>query len=107
MLTIWCNTQFSGRPLELLNEGMRGHRLVFSGVRTTSSMAAAGTDAALAAADVALGQPDAGIVMQSARLRWVHLTSAGYTRYDTDEFRRAAAARGMPLPRLPPPLAFL
>ena len=97
MLTIWCNTQFSGRALELLNEGARGHRLVIPDVRTTSSMAAAGTDPALAAADVAFGQPDAGVVMQSSRLRWVHLTSAGYTRYDTPEFRRAAAARGMPL----------
>jgi phosphoglycerate dehydrogenase-like enzyme len=95
MLTIWCNMQFAGRALELLNEGTRGHRLVFSEVQSRSSLAAAGRDAALATADVALGQPDAEMVMESTRLRWVHLTSAGYTRYDTAEFRRVAAARGM------------
>lgn len=97
MPTIWCNTQFSGRALELLNEGTRGHQLIFPEVRTTSSLAAAGKDAALAKADIAFGQPDAENVMQYERLRWVHLTSAGYTRYDTPEFRHAAAARGMPL----------
>src|ERR1700677_4929135 len=95
MLTIWCNTQFSGRALEMLNEGTRGHRLFFSDVRSASPLTAGGPDPALATADVALGQPDAGDVMESARLRWVHIISAGYTRYDTGEFRRAAAARGL------------
>src|SRR5271169_3943151 len=75
MLTIWCNMQFAGRALDMLNEGTRGHRLVFSEVQSRSSLAAAGRDAALATADVALGQPDAEMVMESARLRWVHLTS--------------------------------
>lgn len=97
MHTIWCNMEFTGRALELLNEGISGHRLVFPEVLSRSSLAAAGRDEALAGADIALGQPDAGMAMESARLRWVHLTSAGYTRYDTPEFRRVAAARGMPL----------
>ena len=83
--------------MQLLQEGTHGHRVVFSEVRTTSSLAAAGADAALAGADVAFGQPDAGQVMRSSKLQWVHLTSAGYTRYDSVEFRHAAAARGMPL----------
>ena len=95
MLTIWCNTQFSGRALELLKEGTRGHRLIFSEMRSASPLAVGAPDPALATAEVALGQPDAEGVMQSARLRWVHVISAGYTRYDTDEFRRAAAGRGL------------
>lgn len=97
MHTIWCNMEFTGRALELLNEGVRGHRLVFPEVLSRSSLAAAGRDDALAGADIALGQPDADTTMESERLRWVHLTSAGYTRYDTPEFRRVAEARGMPL----------
>ncbi|HWB59865.1 MAG TPA: D-2-hydroxyacid dehydrogenase [Chthoniobacteraceae bacterium] len=97
MLTIWCNMQFSGRAQELLNEGTRGHRLVFPETRTRSSLAAAGKDEVLAAADIAFGQPDAELVMQTPGIRWVHLTSAGYTRYDTPEFRAAAKGRGLPL----------
>jgi len=33
-------------------------------------------------------------VIRSTTLRWVHLTSAGYTRYDRDDVRRALQARG-------------
>jgi phosphoglycerate dehydrogenase-like enzyme len=32
-------------------------------------------------------------VLQSRRLRWLHLASAGFTRFDTPEFRAAAARR--------------
>ena len=95
MLTIWCNMQFTGSALELLEEGTRGHELVFPEGLTTSSLAAAGRDAALAGADIAFGQPDAGSVLEIARLRWVHLTSAGYTRYDTPEFRAGAQRQGL------------
>jgi phosphoglycerate dehydrogenase-like enzyme len=34
-------------------------------------------------------------VLRSRRLRWIQLTSASYTRYDTDGFRAAAGARGL------------
>jgi len=34
-------------------------------------------------ADIAFGQPDANQVIAVDRLRWVQLTTAGYTRYDT------------------------
>src|SRR5579862_3782910 len=100
MLTIWCNMLFTGLAQELIEEGTRGNRLVFPETRTKSSLAAAGADPGLAEADIALGQPDAAMAMESMkskRLRWVHLTSAGYTRYDTPEFRAAAKGRGMPL----------
>jgi phosphoglycerate dehydrogenase-like enzyme len=39
--------------------------------------------------DIALGQPDTTHILSSTRLQWMHITSAGYTRYDTDEFRAA------------------
>ena len=42
---------------------------------------------------MAFGQPDVANVMETERLRWVQLTSAGYTRYDTPDFRSWAAAR--------------
>jgi len=95
MLTIWSNTEFSGDPLAALTSGIKPHNLIFPGERSASSLAVAGPDSALDGADVAFGQPDPASVMNSPRLRWVHLTSAGYTRYDTDEFRNAVSARGM------------
>jgi phosphoglycerate dehydrogenase-like enzyme len=35
--------------------------------------------------------------MQCARLKFVELSSAGYTRYDRDDFRTAMKARGIPV----------
>jgi phosphoglycerate dehydrogenase-like enzyme len=72
---------------ELLRRETAGHRLVLSGE----------APGGLAEADVAFGQPDPETIIASARLRWAHLTSAGYTRYDRDDLRDALRARGAAL----------
>ena len=92
-LTIWCNPQVSEAARNLLIEGTKPHRLVFSPV-ATYNLDAGPPDPALLEADVAFGQPDPQTVMHAERLRWVHLTSAGYARYETPEFRAALSARG-------------
>ena len=95
-LTVWCNAQLSPGALEELKSGLRRHRLVLSAA-TTGNLAAAAPDPGLEAADVALGQPDPAQVMRLPKLRWVHLTSAGYTRYDRDDLRAALRGRGAAL----------
>ena len=92
-LTIWCNPQVSEAARNLLIEGTKPHCLVFSPV-ATYNLDAGPPDPALLDADVAFGQPDPQTIIQAEQLRWVHLTSAGYARYDTPEFRNALAARG-------------
>ncbi|MDQ6655352.1 MAG: D-2-hydroxyacid dehydrogenase [Verrucomicrobiota bacterium] len=92
-LTIWCNPQISDDARALLIAGANPHRLVFAPVETYN-LDAGPPDAGLLQAEVAFGQPDPQTVMQAEKLRWVHLTSAGYARYDTPEFRAALAARG-------------
>jgi phosphoglycerate dehydrogenase-like enzyme len=49
----------------------------------------------MAEADIILGQPSTAGVLASEKLRWVQVSSAGYTRYDTPEFRNAAKERGL------------
>jgi len=51
-------------------------------------------DAALAEADVAFGQPAPAQLLDLPRLRWLHLSSAGYDPYDRPDVRAALAARG-------------
>ena len=92
-LTIWCNAKFSGAALNLLKSGLESHRLLFSSQLTSSNLAAGAPDPTLAEADVAFGQPDPLGAAQSDRLKWIQLTTAGYTRYDTDEFRAALARK--------------
>ena len=93
-LTIWCNAKFSDSDTQLLVDGTRGHKLLFSAEASASVLDAGRPDPQLAIADVAFGQPDAVQCLASTQLRWVEVTTAGYTRYDTPEFREAFNARG-------------
>ena len=94
LLTIWCNAKFSDADTRLLVEGTREHRLVFSSQASASVLVAGQPDPDLPQADIAFGQPDPAQCLATARLRWVEVTTAGYTRYDTPEFREAFRARG-------------
>ena len=96
-LTVWCNARFTPAATEALRRGVAGHRLVFSSTPPTGNLAGGAPDPELERADVAFGQPDPVQVIQLPRLRWVHLTSAGYTRYDRDDLRAALRARGAAL----------
>ena len=80
--------------MDELRRGVGPHKLIQPGVRSASNLVAATADPLLAEADIALGQPDADQVAALPNIRWVHLTTAGYTRYDTDAFRAAMKARG-------------
>ncbi len=94
--TIWTNHGFRPEALELFKQGLAaaGHRLVHSPKSSASVLAAGASDPTMAEADVAFGQPDIADTMRLTRLRYVALTTAGYTRYDTPEFRGAMTGRG-------------
>lgn len=96
-LTIWTNAHLAEGPRKQLEEGVKPHRLVFSTQLSASNLVKAAPDPALLEADVALGQPDPDFALQAPSLRWIHLTTAGYTRYDTPEFRSAFGGRGAQL----------
>ncbi len=92
-LTIWSNAVFSESATKRLGEGLRGHQLI-QAQGSASVLAAGGEDPALEKADIVFGQPDAGQCMRSERVKWVEVTSAGYTRYDHEAFREAMRVRG-------------
>jgi phosphoglycerate dehydrogenase-like enzyme len=79
--TIFCNTTFGQTATTLLAQETTGHDLV--------------TDGDCSEADIAFGQFDPQQIITSQRLRWVHITTAGYTRYDTEEMREALRQRGI------------
>ena len=93
-LTIWTNAQFSEPETRLLREGVQAHQLVYSTNMSKAVLAAGKPDPLLATADIAFGQPDASQCLANPRLRWVEVTTAGYTRYDTPEFLEEFRARG-------------
>jgi phosphoglycerate dehydrogenase-like enzyme len=91
-LTIWANAFLTPAGEDLLRESTKPHRLIIA-EKLDSVLAIGATDPRLQEAEILFGQPDPKEILQSSRARWVHLSSAGYTRYDTEEFRSALQAR--------------
>jgi phosphoglycerate dehydrogenase-like enzyme len=94
MLTIWTNAHFPDATRAELIESIKPHRLIFSSQLSASNLAKAPADPALKEADIAFGQPDPDFALECPGLRWIHLTTAGYTRYDVPSFRTAFGGRG-------------
>jgi phosphoglycerate dehydrogenase-like enzyme len=93
-LTIWCNAKFPPAAMEKLRAGLKEHRLIEASGARDVNLDAGDPDPQIEQADVAFGQPDAGQIVSQPRLKWVQLTSAGYTRYDNDAFRAAMKRHG-------------
>lgn len=87
--SIWTNTRFPEPAATLLREGTSDYRLILA-----SDLGSSEADEALREADIAFGQPDAGVLMSSTKLKWAHISSAGYTNYDRDDFKTFLRARG-------------
>jgi len=95
-LTVHVDTSFPREAEALLASGL-GHHTVVRPARPTASnlMPVAASDPV--EADVAFGQPSVHALAASPRVRWVHLTSAGYTRYAEPAVRDDLARRGVML----------
>lgn len=92
--TIWANTKLAEAAARRLEEGLRGHRLVFSPWSNSSVLVGGRSDPGLAEAEIAFGQPAVDDCFRYENLRWIELSSAGYTRYDREDLKEALRARG-------------
>lgn len=96
-LKIWCNTKFSDAATKRLIAGAHPHRVMFATKANASVLVTGGSDPALAEADIAFGQPAPNDCIASPKLRWIALSTAGYTRYDHEDFKEVLRERGTPL----------
>jgi phosphoglycerate dehydrogenase-like enzyme len=94
-LQIFCDAHFGENVFEQMREKIAPHQLVLPKTGGASVLSVAPTDPAIFQADVAVGQPSVESVLKAEKLRWLQITSAGFTRYDTAEFRAAAKKRGL------------
>lgn len=85
-LIIWTNMGLSATEAEWLRGQIVPHTLFVAG-STASNLVSGSRDLNCQSADVAFGQPAVEDLLESASLRWVQLTSAGYTRYDRDDVK--------------------
>ena len=94
LLRIWYNMNYPAAATEVLKKGVQPHQLIFARSLSASNLDAGAPDSELEEADVAFGQPNPEALLNLPRLKWVHLTSAGYERYDRADLRAAFGARG-------------
>lgn len=94
-LTIWCNNLFiplAGAELDWFRKAIGEHDLhIFKPAEKGQDGESARL---LNEADIAFGSPDPNAVLDSQKLTWVHLNTAGYTAYDDDTIKQALKARG-------------
>lgn len=96
-LRIYVDLALPADAHTLLAAGTAGHRLIQPASPVTSVLAQSDPDPQFEAVDIAFGQPSVAAIVRAPQLRWIHISSAGITRYDTPEFRALAAGRGVPL----------
>jgi phosphoglycerate dehydrogenase-like enzyme len=92
-MKIFSDATVSESALALLRQGVAPHELVRPQKLASSVLHQSEADPALSEAEVAFGQPDVAGLAGARHLRWLHLSSAGFTRYDTSEFRAFTAER--------------
>src|SRR5208282_2641487 len=95
LFKIFCDLSADAETLALLQQGVAPHEIFLHSKPAPSVLSKSEPHAALAEADVAFGQPDVAGLLEAERLRWLQVSSAGYTRYDTTEFRAEAARRNL------------
>ena len=95
-LTIWTNAFLTDDTREDLRRAAAPHRLLVA-APTPDVLAQGAPDATMHEAEVAFGQPDPETLVECPRLQWVHLSSAGYSRYETPRLRELLAAGGLAL----------
>src|ERR1700751_1673570 len=86
MATIWANAFLTPPAKEYLIDAIGSHRLVLGG-EIKHVLDPGAPDRDTEEAEVVFGQPNPASVLHSKKLRWIHLSSAGYAPYDTPEFR--------------------
>ena len=94
-LRIYCDLDLDPALEMELRESVAPYILILPERSAASVLDAPPPDPALRGAEIALGQPDPQAALSSPTLQWIHLSTAGYTRYDNAHFRAAADARGL------------
>ncbi|MEQ1827845.1 MAG: D-2-hydroxyacid dehydrogenase [Pirellula sp.] len=94
---IWTNAVFPEEVALQFRRAVSEHEIITAQRTSALNLAGSPPDMRLADADIAFGQPDANQLMQLTNLRWVHLTTAGYTAYDRDDLKEILRSRRIPL----------
>lgn len=91
---VWTNTEFPEEVQHVLERGLGDAKLVYATQTVSGNLTSSPPDRSLEEATIAFGQPDAEQLLSLSNIRWLHLTSAGYTKYDRQDLRTVFRNRG-------------
>jgi phosphoglycerate dehydrogenase-like enzyme len=96
-LKVFTDVQADQESIDWLRSAIHPHELLQPTVKAASVLSLAPDDPLVAEADIILGQPSLSSIALAEKVRWIHISSAGFTRYDTPEFRAEMQGRGVPV----------
>jgi len=99
MARVWTDLKLPADLLDLLRAALPDDTLLLARRPQESNLTSGGPDPLLATAHIAFGQPDPQTLLDSPDLRWVHLSTAGYERYDRPDWLDRLRSRGVSLTR--------
>jgi len=94
---IWTNQYFDAHHTEILTQRIAPAKLIVSTQTSASNLVAGERDPTALQADVLFGQPHVDDLLESTALKFVQLSTAGYTRYDTPALFENLKSRGIVL----------
>ncbi len=97
MALVYVGSSFPAEAQSVLEAGLDGHAVVWAAHASGSNLVPGEVDPRIAEAEVVLGQPPVDAIVGATAPRWVHLTSAGYTRYAVPEVADRLRAAGVAL----------
>lgn len=92
-LNIWTNAKLPAEAAAQLSTAIAPHKLLYASEMSSLNLSSSPADLLLETADIAVGQPDPEQVLRMPNLKWIHLTTAGYTAYDRDDLKAALKER--------------
>lgn len=92
---IFSDSQLDEATAQHLVRGAAPHEIIVPAKRPASVLDKPEPDPSFALAEIAFGQPDLESIAASDKLKWIHISTAGFTRYDTPEFRTMVTERGI------------
>lgn len=96
-MKVFTDLQAAPELIAWLRESIAPHELLLPAGTGASVLADVPTDPLMQEADIVLGQPRADAVLASEKLKWLQISTAGFTRYDTSAFRGAVKEKGVPV----------
>lgn len=92
---VFSDTDLPPSAKDLLQNSLFPHKIILPSNPSLSLLTNADSDPGFLFADIAFGQPNINDILNSKKLKWIQISSAGFTRYDTEDFRNEMKERGI------------